>query len=78
MDMARRAVEAVRSGELKIIPDTFTKTWYQWLENSRDWCISRQLWWGHRIPAYYITSDAADFPKGSVSDDADIASFTIL
>jgi valyl-tRNA synthetase len=47
-------VEVVRNKELKIIPAEFEKIWYEWLENPRDWCISRQLWWGHRIPAYII------------------------
>ncbi|KAK6978361.1 valine--tRNA ligase [Biomphalaria glabrata] len=54
-DMSARAVKAVQEGELRIIPDMFKKTWYSWLENTRDWCISRQLWWGHRIPAYFVT-----------------------
>ncbi|XP_065161929.1 valine--tRNA ligase [Atheta coriaria] len=53
-DMAANAVEAVKSGELKIIPDMYNKTWYHWMEGIRDWCISRQLWWGHRIPAYFV------------------------
>ncbi|GFS07938.1 valine-tRNA ligase [Elysia marginata] len=44
----------------------FHKTWYAWLENSRDWCISRQLWWGHRIPAYFVTVDGQ--PKGETED----------
>ena len=52
--MADRAVKAVRNGDLKIVPDTHEKTWYQWLENIQDWCISRQLWWGHRIPVYLV------------------------
>jgi len=52
--MAARAVSAVRNGELKIVPDVHEATWYRWLENSRDWCVSRQLWWGHRIPAYFV------------------------
>jgi len=51
--MAEKSLEAVRSGEIKIIPERFEKTWYNWLENIHDWCISRQLWWGHRIPVYY-------------------------
>jgi len=51
--LAKPALEAVRSGEIKIIPERFTKVYYNWLENIRDWCISRQLWWGHRIPAWY-------------------------
>ena len=53
-DMARRAVEAVRNGELSITPKEHEQTWYRWLENIHDWCISRQLWWGHRIPAYKV------------------------
>ena len=52
--MAARAVQAVKSKEIAIIPDRFEKVWYNWLENIHDWCISRQLWWGHRIPAYYV------------------------
>jgi len=52
-NMASRAVQAVRSKEITIIPERFEKTWYGWLENIHDWCVSRQLWWGHRIPAYY-------------------------
>jgi len=54
-EMAARSVEAVKTGKLKILPETHVKTWYQWLENAKDWCISRQLWWGHRIPAYLCT-----------------------
>ena len=47
------AIEAVRSGETKFVPDRFSKIYYHWMENIKDWCISRQLWWGHRIPAWY-------------------------
>ncbi|XP_053689629.1 valine--tRNA ligase [Sabethes cyaneus] len=54
-DMAKNATEAVRSGELKIVPEVHTKTWYHWMEGIRDWCVSRQLWWGHRIPAYQVS-----------------------
>ncbi len=52
-EMAKPAVEALKKNELNFVPDRFDKIYLHWLENIRDWCISRQLWWGHRIPAYY-------------------------
>jgi len=54
-DMAERSVSAVRNKELEIIPESYERVWFEWLENIQDWCISRQLWWGHRIPVYLVT-----------------------
>lgn len=51
--LAKPAIDAVRNDEVKFIPKRFEKTYFNWMENTQDWCISRQLWWGHRIPAYY-------------------------
>ncbi len=51
--LAKPAIEAVKQGKVKFIPERFDKIYYNWMENIQDWCISRQLWWGHRIPAYY-------------------------
>ena len=51
--LAEPAIKAVRDGEIKFVPERFTKIYYNWMENIQDWCISRQLWWGHRIPVFY-------------------------
>ncbi|HAQ49261.1 MAG TPA: valine--tRNA ligase, partial [Glaciecola sp.] len=51
--LAKPAIEAVESGEIRFVPENYNKTYYQWMNNIQDWCISRQLWWGHRIPAWY-------------------------
>ncbi|MGZ8999018.1 MAG: valine--tRNA ligase, partial [Allosphingosinicella sp.] len=51
--LAQRPIEAVRSGEIKVVPKSWEKTWFNWLENIQPWCVSRQLWWGHQIPAWY-------------------------
>ena len=53
MNLQSPAIECVKSGKTKFVPERFNKIYYHWMENIRDWCISRQLWWGHRIPAYY-------------------------
>ena len=52
--LAEPAIAAVKSGEVKFVPDRWSKIYFNWMENIQDWCISRQLWWGHRIPAYYF------------------------
>ena len=51
--LALPAIESVEKGEIKFVPERFTKNYINWMKGSRDWCISRQLWWGHRIPAWY-------------------------
>ena len=51
--LADRAIEVVEKGEVKFVPENYTKTYFEWMRNIHDWCISRQLWWGHRIPAWY-------------------------
>ncbi|BBB49288.1 valine--tRNA ligase [Pelolinea submarina] len=51
--IAKKAIDAVRDGDIRIVPDHFTKVYFNWMENIQDWCISRQLWWGHRIPVWY-------------------------
>ncbi len=80
--LARPAIECVKSGKTKFVPERFEKTYFHWMENIKDWCISRQLWWGHRIPAYYcedcgeitVARTAPDCcPKcgGKVTQDSD-------
>ena len=58
--LAEPAIGVVKSGEIKFVPDRFSKTYYNWMENIQDWCISRQLWWGHRIPVYYCGGCGAE------------------
>lgn len=65
--MAADAAAAVRSKDLEILPPDFEPVWFRWLDNIRDWCISRQLWWGHRIPAWYVVL------KGEPEADAGVA-----
>ncbi|MCR5155036.1 MAG: valine--tRNA ligase, partial [Lachnospiraceae bacterium] len=69
-ELIKPAVKAIKEGEIKLIPDRLEKTYFNWTDNIRDWCISRQLWWGHRIPAYYckdcgeiIVAKTKDAPK---------------
>ncbi|MCW8879240.1 MAG: valine--tRNA ligase [Kangiellaceae bacterium] len=75
--LAKPAIEAVRSGEIKFVPENWDKTYFHWMENIQDWCISRQLWWGHRIPAWYdekgnvyvASTEAEARSKNGLSDD---------
>ena len=75
--LAKPAIEAVESGEIRFVPENWSKTYYQWMHNIQDWCISRQLWWGHRIPAWYDDkgniyvgrSEAEVRAKHSLADD---------
>ncbi|MGM9665624.1 MAG: valine--tRNA ligase, partial [Eubacteriales bacterium] len=66
--LAKPAIEAVRNGDIKFVPERFDKNYFHWMENIRDWCISRQLWWGHRIPAFYCD----DCGEITVSKDAEV------
>ena len=70
--LADRAIEAVKDGRIEFVPDRWTKLYFDWLENIRDWCISRQLWWGHRIPVWYGPDDHA-FAAHSESEAAEAA-----
>lgn len=81
--LAKAALEAVRDGRIRIVPERFTKVYYNWLENIEDWCISRQLWWGHRIPVWYCKNcgetivareDPDRCPKcaGALEQDSDV------
>jgi valyl-tRNA synthetase len=65
-NMAAKAVAAVREKDIKILPERFEKVWYNWLENIHDWCISRQLWWGHRIPVYYPSGPKVPVDAGYI------------
>jgi valyl-tRNA synthetase len=66
--LAKKPIEAVRSGEIKVVPKTWEKTWFNWLENIQPWCVSRQLWWGHQIPAWY--DDAGNVFVAETEDEA--------
>src|SRR6266540_3046618 len=81
--LAIPAIKAVRAGRIRIVPKPWVKNYYQWMENIRDWCISRQLWWGHRIPVWYCEADgsvhvsrkdltACPKCKGPVRQDPDV------
>lgn len=68
-EMAQAASAAVTRGDLRILPEAHQRTWHSWMDNIRDWCISRQLWWGHRIPAYFITVHDPAVPAGEDPDE---------
>jgi valyl-tRNA synthetase len=65
--LAQKAMAATKAGEIKIVPETWSKTWFNWLENIQPWCVSRQLWWGHQIPAWY----------GPSKDEAGLLHYTL-
>src|SRR5204862_8309123 len=67
--MAAKALSAEQNGTLKLVPESWGKTWEHWLANIKPWCISRQLWWGHQIPAWY-TEDGACFVAHSAEEAA--------
>lgn len=66
--LAEPAIKAVTSGEIKFVPERFTKVYTNWLENIRDWCISRQIWWGHRIPAWYCECGEVTVSRNAVTN----------
>jgi len=82
--LAEAALDAVRSGRIRIVPERFTKVYYNWLENIEDWCISRQLWWGHRVPVWYCAdcgemtvtrqdpTQCAHCGSGHIEQDSDV------
>ncbi|GJQ12002.1 hypothetical protein GpartN1_g3793.t1 [Galdieria partita] len=67
-EMAMKAKDKTLSGELKIVPEFHQQTWFHWLDNIRDWCVSRQLWWGHRIPAYQVLSKTEESNRNVVEE----------
>lgn len=69
-DISKKALEAVESDEVKLYPSKFKNTYRYWMENVRDWCISRQLWWGHRIPAYYFGPGEKDYVVAETMEEA--------
>lgn len=68
--MGSKALKAVREGDIQIIPQRFEKIWYNWLEDIHDWCVSRQLWWGHRIPVWYIGDSELEYVVARNADEA--------
>ena len=68
--MGAKALSAVEDGDIKIVPERFNKIWYNWLSDIHDWCISRQLWWGHRIPVWYVGDSEEDYIVARNEDEA--------
>ena len=68
--MGRKALDAVKNKDIEIIPSRFEKVWYNWLEDIHDWCISRQLWWGHRIPVYYVGGSETEYVVARSPEEA--------
>ncbi|NLP15389.1 MAG: valine--tRNA ligase [Clostridium sp.] len=66
--LAEPAIEVVKNGTIKFVPERFSKTYFNWMENIQDWCISRQLWWGHRIPAYYCQECGHTMVESEIPD----------
>ena len=66
--LAKPAIEAVKDGTIRFVPDRWSKIYFNWMENIQDWCISRQLWWGHRIPAYYLPAKDGEEPQVVVAE----------
>ena len=73
--LAEEAIKAVKDGRTRIIPSNWEKTYSGWMENIRDWCISRQIWWGHRIPAWYCQAYGAESITESLSAEIDPAAW---
>ena len=71
--LAEPAIAAVKSGEVRFVPDRWSKIYFNWMENIQDWCISRQLWWGHRIPAYYLPAKDGEEPQFVVAESPEAA-----
>ena len=71
--LAEPAIAAVKSGETRFVPERWSKIYYNWMENIQDWCISRQLWWGHRIPAYYLPAAKGEEPRVVVAETPEAA-----
>ncbi|MEM9098733.1 MAG: valine--tRNA ligase, partial [Pseudomonadota bacterium] len=76
--LAKPAIEAVRNGTTKFVPEAWEKTYFQWLENIEPWCISRQLWWGHRIPAWYGREIESHDPETGITSYADYSRKTFV